>query len=363
MIYQERYDELMSVCRQITSHKQKLAKPRIEELIVKHIDINISNENLLSHLVAESFLKRIDKKLLDSKNIYIQQFDIPQIVMFYSMAEAVPFVFAGHSLANQFLGKAISNLKTVSLMDIGIGKGLQCQSFIERLAEKTDSIETINIIGVDPDKNNLENSKANLENLKDRLPFMVNYYQINKLIEDFTDRDYDTVKEIGGKNIVVNSSFTFHHTAHPLNNTETRTELLEKVADLKPLVFNLIEPNSNHDTEELTRRFHNSWDHFGTVFKLIDESNIEPSHKFSIKEKFFGREIRDIFGVSDYFRCERHELYDSWLLRLFKAGFKPVKSLDLEVTLPDYCSYSISEGLVRLDYDDTTVVAVMSYSL
>jgi len=74
------------------------------------------------------------------------------------------------------------------------------------------------------------------------------------------------------------------------------------------------------------------------------------------------REIRDIFGVSDHFRCERHELYESWLLRLFKAGYKPFDPGDLSVELPPYCRYDVSEGLVRLDYNDTTIVAVMAFT-
>ncbi len=125
----------------------------------------------------------------------------------------------------------------------------------------------------------------------------------------------------------------------------------------------MIEPNSNHDTGKLTKRFHNCWQHFGNVFALVDESKIENTHKFLIKEKFFGREIRDIFGVSDHFRCERHELYDSWLLRLHRAGYKPFDFNDLTVELPEYCQYSVSEGMVRMDYNNITIVAVIAFSL
>jgi hypothetical protein len=124
----------------------------------------------------------------------------------------------------------------------------------------------------------------------------------------------------------------------------------------------LVEPNSNHDTEELTKRVHHSWEHFGNVFALVDEAAIDVSHKYLIKGKFFAREIRDIFGVSDHFRCERHELYDAWLLRLFKAGFKPVDLGEVSVKLPPYCQYDTSEGLVRLNYNGTTIVAMMAFS-
>ena len=68
-------------------------------------------------------------------------------------------------------------------------------------------------------------------------------------------------------------------------------------------------------------------------------------------------------GHSDHFRSERHELYDSWLLRLSRAGFKPMDLLDLRMELPSYCEGSISEGLVRLNYEGVTIVSVMGYTL
>ena len=59
MIYQNSYEEIISLSKQITRHRQKLAKPKISELVQKHIDINVSNEDLLLHIIGESLLKRI----------------------------------------------------------------------------------------------------------------------------------------------------------------------------------------------------------------------------------------------------------------------------------------------------------------
>ena len=52
------------------------------------------------------------------------------------------------------------------------------------------------------------------------------------------------------------------------------------------------------------------------LFDLIDESPLAAGERFVIKEKFFGREIRDMFGVADAFRCERHEQTTQWIERL-----------------------------------------------
>jgi hypothetical protein len=363
VIYQKSYDELLQICKQITLHRQKLAKPKVDDIVCRHIDITISNENLLSHQIGESLLRRIDRKLLDSKNIYVQQFDIPQIQLFYSMSESIPMVATGHSLANQYQMHVMENLKVASLFEIGIGKGRQVIQLLQMLKASPNRLERFNIIAVDPDEQNLTDTKAALSKEQKELPFTLHYYPVRNMIENFRDRDFDQVKKTGGKNILVNSAFSFHHTAHPVKDTETRTELFKNIAKLNPLIVTLVEPNSNHDTEDLPKRFHNSWQHFSHVFKLIDESKIDDTHKFSIKVKFFGREITDIFGVSDFFRSERHELYDSWLLRLSKAGFKPLQFDDLKVSLPDHIDFSVSEGLVRMKYDGATIVSVMVYSL
>jgi hypothetical protein len=48
---------------------------------------------------------------------------------------------------------------------------------------------------------------------------------------------------------------------------------------------------------------------------------------------------------------------------LNRAGFKPLEYRDLHVHVPDYVDSSVSEGLVRFNYDDVTIVSVMGYVL
>ena len=353
----------MTICRQISTRRQAIAKDEIEKLIFKKVDTALPSEDLLTHLIAESLLKRIDRDLLESKNIYIQQLDIPQIVMFYNMARAVPFVDAGHFLANQYMAEALAGLEEAAVFDIGLGKGVQLKALCRMLASSAGALKSLSIIGLDPDAKNLADFQVELEKTRSEVPFTLSFHPINALVENLTSRHYEEIEQRGGGNLLVNSSFTFHHTSHPLNDTEMRTELFRRIAAMKPLLFTLVEPSSNHDTEDLTRRLHYSWQHFGSLFQCIDESDLDPGQKFQIKEKFFGREVRDIFGVSDRFRCERHELYDSWLLRLNRAGLKPFDGARPHVDLPAGCAAIVSEGLVRLNYRETTVVAVFAYTL
>jgi hypothetical protein len=362
VIYQQEYDQLIDICKQVTTHRQLLAKPRIEELILEHVDEQVANPQLLSHLIAESLMRRIDRKLVESKNIFVQEFDVPQIELFYSMAEAIPFVYVGHHLANLCMEQAVRGLPYFTILDIGIGKGGQVKKLLDALAEGEGKLESVRVIGLDPREANLSECRELLEKEGKQFPFEVVFLPICALVEQLTEAEFESIREGSKGNLVINSAFTFHHTSHQLNDQRMRTDLLRRLASLRPRILTLVEPNSNHDTEELTKRVHHSWEHFGNVFALVDESGIDVSHKYLIKGKFFAREIRDIFGVSDHFRCERHELYDSWLLRLFKAGYKPFELGELPIQLPPYCQYTMSDGLVRMNYNDTTIVSMMAFT-
>jgi len=361
VIYQEHYDQLIDVCKQITSHRQLLAKPRIEKLMLGHVDEKVGNPDLLAHLIAESLMRRIDRQLVESKNIFVQEFDVPQIELFYSMAEAVPFVYVGQDLANRCLAQTVRDLPHFTIIDIGIGNGGQVKRLLDSLAGG-GKLESVHVFGLDPLEKNIAESRTRLTEAQSDYPFELEFHPLCGLVETMSDEDLCRIRDISKGNLVINSAFAFHHTGHPLNDQRARTELLARLASLNPLALTLVEPNSNHDTEDLVKRVHNSWQHFGNVFALVDESGIDSSHKYIIKGKFFAREIRDIFGVSDHFRCERHELYDSWLLRLFKAGYKALDLGDPDVQLPPYCQFDVSDGLMRMKYRDVTIVALMAFT-
>ncbi len=361
MIYQAKYEQILKVCRQITSHRQTLAQPALEELLLCRIDPEVPNEELLAHLIAEALMRRLDRQLVESKNIFVQDFDIPQTTLFYSMAEAVPFVYAGHAAANQFLLREAEGLSRFTLFDIGIGNGRQAVRLLQGL-DGRHRPEAVTVVGLDPVRGNLEQARQALETANEALPFTVEFRPMLGMLESIDPDELRQLGRIPGDGLLINSAFTLHHTMHPLGDSTLRTDLLSRLAELRPRALALVEPSSNHDTEALVKRVHHSWEHFGHVFALIDEAGIDERHKYLIKEKFFGREIRDIFGVSDYFRCERHELYDSWLLRLHKAGFQPLAQADLCVDLPGYCSHLVSEGLVRFTYRDLTLVAAMGFA-
>lgn len=356
------YTELVDIGRQISHHRQALARPRVEQLLKDRLDATTSNEALLAHLIAESLLRRIDQTLLESRNIYVETFDIPQIALFYHLARAVPFIGMGHAIANATMLNHVLGASRFTILDVGIGKGVQVQSMLSGLVQEGGwSPEHVRIVGVDPSPDNLAHCKTLFEELEQTLPFSLKWVPVSNTLERLSLARLRQVVGPTEQPLVINGAFSVHHCLHPAKDRALRTALLRRLAALNPEVLVLIEPHANHDAEGLGRRIHEAWHHFSSVFALIDESDESAATRFTIKETFFGREVRDIFGCADMLRCERHEPYDSWLLRLTRVGLQPGQLTVPELCVPRNCEVDVADGIVRLSYRETVVVAVVAY--
>lgn len=362
MIYESVYEGLRDACANFELRRERLAKSALERWLEPSVGPGLPSDKLIAHIIADAMLRRMDHRLVESKNIYLESFDISQIELFYAMTKGYPQVPKAHDIANQSLSHELAQHERASLVEIGVGRGVQVKGVVERLARAPGKLRDLTVVAIDPDVGNLVASRALLEGLPE-LPFAFRVHTKQGLLERFDRADFADLASIAGDVSVMNSAYTIHHTVHALGDSSLRTDLFRSLREaFRPRLFTLIEPSANHDTEHLGTRLRACFQHFGTVFDLVDQSSVTPEEKFVIKEKFFGREIRDIFGTSDAFRCERHETVDSWLLRLVKSGWEPYDELQtLDVQLPSYCSATVDDGLVRLGYRDLPLLAVFAY--
>jgi hypothetical protein len=360
MIFQERYDRILGACEDLRRHRGEIAKSAVGGMLAGRVDAETPDEELLSHLCAAAMLRRMDRAIVPRRDIYLQRFELSQIDLFYTMCSVYPQVPAGHRIANQLLAAELRGHERATLLDVGIGRGLQILALLRGLAAEPGRLRRLDVVGVDPDGDNLDAVAAGIDRALPLGGLDVRFHRIEKLLEECDEGDYDAVRGIGG-GIAVNAAYSLHHTQHPPRDRGARTELVRRLASLRPRLFTLVEPSADHDTESLPARLSSCWEHFGAVFELISRADADPARKLAVKETFFGREIADIVGTSDAFRCERHEPYEAWLLRLAKAGLEPAETCAARVGLPSYCEGSVGEGIVRLGYRGQCLVAVFAY--
>lgn len=334
----------------------------LEGLLQDNISPRTSNEDLLTHLIAAGMLQRLYGDAMTTNNMYELPFELPQTTMFYAMAEAIPLVRVGHQTANWYLSQSLADVQYATLLDIGIGQGIQLQMLLESLKHQYSKLRSLRIIGIDVVQANLDKSEHMLTKMVEHLPFEVTYMKLLNHIENLTPAVWADIQSFVQGRLLINAAFSFHHTRYPPGHHWYRTVLLQKLAMLKPAVVTLVEPSSNHDTNNLLERLRHAWQHYGAVFDLIDESLVSAQHRLSIKANFFGRELNDIFGVDDRFRCERHETYEAWVTRLTGAGLQPLRDMAPPIELPSYYNHNTTSGLTCLNYGDTTIVAVMAFA-
>ena len=276
MIYESMYEGLRDACANFDLRRERLAKSAIERWLEPAVGPSLSSDKLISHIIADAMLRRMDHRLVESKNIYLESFDISQIELFYAMTKGYPQVPKAHDIANQYLVHELAQHERASFVEIGIGRGLQVKGVIERLAQAPGKLRDLTVLAIDPDVGNLSASRALLEGLGD-LPFAFRVHTKEGLLERFDRADFADLASTAGEVCVMNSAYTIHHTVHPLNNQSLRTDLFRSLREaFRPRLFTLVEPNANHDTAHLRSRPRACFEHFGTMFERVDRAVLAP---------------------------------------------------------------------------------------
>ncbi|KDP24294.1 hypothetical protein JCGZ_25590 [Jatropha curcas] len=86
------------------------------------------------------------------------------------------------------------------------------------------------------------------------------------------------------------------------------------------------EQEANNNLNRLVDRFVEGLHYYSAIFDSIDSAlgNLSNEERL-VLEEMFGREIENIVACEGLERCERHERYGKWMVRLTRGGFKPVR--------------------------------------
>jgi hypothetical protein len=184
-------------------------------------------------------------------------------------------------------------------------------------------------------------------------------------VEDLTKQEWANIRHLIEGKLLVNEAFALHHVIrNPIGGLDPKQSVLKRLYDLKPTLFVLAEPDSNHHSADLRIRFQNAWNHYGLVFQTIDALDLDRTDQVSLKTFFFGREIEDILSAPEDLRSERHESIPMWLTRLQKTGFKQTpqiyQSVDIETHSMLPAVTEKHRNHVSLNFERSSVVGVIA---
>lgn len=312
-------------------------------------------ENDSQKLIGSMILKALSKKLYgnsENDHLYLKQFEISQIELFNILIEKFPFVKYSQKIVNDAIVRSMDAAEVVTLMDVGIGQGTQMLNVIESAKSLTE-LKKLHIIGIEPFTEALLNADENINAMRSQVHFEIEFTPINAFAEQV---DFEKLnKKIEGR-LIVNASLALHH----LQTSAQRDEVLAAIHKLNPAALLMIEPNVNHYETDYAKRFVNCYNHYYSIFKVIDGLDISNQDKNALKV-FFGREIDDVMGKSETDRYEKHELANTWISRLHQKGFRIMPEM-LRTPVSSEAGVRIGhhhEGYLGFTYEKETVLAVI----
>jgi hypothetical protein len=342
----------------IIAGQQPARYARLASFLQQHRKIDPYVDTLQYDIFAAALARQFDSRRANDINIYLRQFELPQITLFNLLTTKFPLAAATGSIANDMLCRSISEGEEITLFDVGIGTGQQEVALLHQLAAHGRRPKQLRLIAVEPSATNLMQAQQDLERTAGELGISLIVHPIPKLAEDLNDDDWRIVAQSPGA-LVVNAAFALHHMRDVVPEECARETFFRKLRAFHPRAVVLCEPNSDHRTVSLEERFLNAWRHFGLIFRLINRLDLSQRDKNAMK-MFFAREIEDIVGNTEEHRCERHELAAAWVNRLRRTGYAPARIMD-NLAAGQFPTIAINhyDGYIGVDYNGETMVAIV----
>lgn len=345
------FDSLSQIMRCYPDQFNARMKSEIEALFAYCMEgMETDSQKLLATLLIKALNKKIRSESI-GENIYLNKYEISQIQLFNILIEQFPFVKYSQLITNSAIVEVIRHHEAVTILDIGIGQGTQMVNIIESSKNLTQ-LKKMVIVGIEPYAEALQQAAITIEAYQGKVPFEIEFIGIHDFAENV---DFAAIEGLAGP-VIVNASLALHHIQSDLQRTET----IAKIKKLNPTAFILIEPNVNHYEPDFHPRFVNCYNHFYSIFKVIDRIDIDQKDKNALK-LFFGREIEDIIGKEEKDRYEKHEPATHWIERLQENKFK-LKNELLQPPVPSVCGVEIDhhpEGFLGFTFEQETVLAVI----
>lgn len=324
------------------------------------LDVDAHAEDMQYLIFAAALSGRLGGESAAEFNLYRRRFEQSQIGLFSLLSSKLPFVSMSSAIANEMLTGFIRGHEAVTLLDVGIGRGLQEVALLDTLAEGDALPQRLHVFAVEPDPDSLNTAREALSAAAQRLGVAFSFHGFACVAEDMTEEHWRLLESLPGCRLAT-ASFALHHIAErPAPAPDAREGFFQRLAQWAPAGVVLCEPSSNHHRVALGERFQNAWRHYGFIFQLLEELDISRQEKNAIK-LFFSREVEDILGTEEETRrSERHEPAGAWLSRLVRTGFQPTPGLEKPwPAAHPAIAVRPHEGYVGLEYREETIVAIL----
>lgn len=292
-------------------------------------------------------------------NTYLKNFEVPQIVLFDILANRFPLVLKAQEIVRNLFKAAAETHQHITIIDLGIGRGLQMKAILEALDHYT-TVRSVTVIGVEIMEEALHYTTLQLQSLAQTLRLKLDFVPLQLPVESVTKEMLSKRISPRSTALFINASLTLHH----IQDKKIRSNLFNILHSLSPNFFTLIEPNANTYEEDFEKRLFNAYDHFSALFAFTNSLDLKENEKKGLKE-FFSNDFFDPIAFPDTHRFERLDTSENWIQLAEEAGFK---AIDLSEHTQDIFIRSIeivnkNQAYIDFKFDHESLLGTMAFTL
>lgn len=327
----------------------------IRPLFGENSDFPFQDDKFLIELLQKAMNIRKSGVFHDiSENTYLRNLPVSQIELFDAMANNFPLVQNSQAYLHQFYQEKIRGESFIQLLDFGIGRGIQMKRLLVSLNGM--NLKKVRLIGLDISSDSIQFTWQELKKLSKELDYELEIqlfsYSFENLNADFFELN------IHSDPLIINASLSLHH----IRDFSKRKFIMDKMAELKPIAFGLIEPNVASYQISFEERYENIMLHFGALFHYIQHLDLEDSIKFGIKA-FLSNELIDGIAYPDDIRCENYDPILKWYSNFLERGFSPYNpscSYQEKSTINEMKIEKSRSGLLEINYLEIPLLGILT---
>ncbi|KAJ8751771.1 hypothetical protein K2173_025953 [Erythroxylum novogranatense] len=250
-----------------------------------------------------------------------------------------PYLGFAYTIIARTLCHAMASEPAIHIVDLGSGDLKLWVPLLRSLAHLSLGTPRLRVTCVSSNKIALENLGRRLLKEAETLDMP---FQFNPLTVSLRDLTKDMLKVRSGEALAFISVLNLHillaeddqveahfgvsNKSNGIKDCTQMTDFLAMARSVSPKIVFLVEQEANHNSNRLAERFVEGLHYYSAVFDSIDAAlGATDREERIVLEEMFGREIENIVACEGLERFERHERYGRWMIRLTKAGFKPVR--------------------------------------
>ncbi|KAF3591721.1 hypothetical protein DY000_02024930 [Brassica cretica] len=271
---------------------------------------------------AEALARRIYRLSPPQTQIDHSLSDTLQMHFYMHFYETCPYLKFAHFTANQAILEAFEGKKRVHVIDFSMNQGLQWPALMQALALREGGPPSFRLTGIGPpaadNSDHLHEVGCKLAQLAEAIHVEFEYrgFVANSLAD--LDASMLELRPSETEAVAVNSVFELHKLLGRPGGIE---KVFGVVKQIKPVIFTVVEQESNHNGPVFLDRFTESLHYYSTLFDSLEGA---PSSQDKVmSEVYLGKQICNLVACEGPDRVERHETLSQWSNRFGSSGFVP----------------------------------------